>query len=121
MQKRYEWHLDIKTISEANSSEHWSAKHKRHRLQKKKIMWHWLIEKPEMKLPCKIKLSRVAPRLLDDDNLLSSMKFLRDALADRIHPGLAPGRADDDKRITWLYFQEQGEPKKYSVKIEIHF
>ena len=33
-------------------------------------------------------------RLLDDDNLTASLKFLRDAVADSLLPGMYAGRAD---------------------------
>jgi len=33
-------------------------------------------------------------RLLDDDNLTASLKFLRDAIADNLLPGMYAGRAD---------------------------
>lgn len=120
MNKIVDWKIYIKTVSEANSSEHWSKKHKRHKLQKKALAWKWLEENPSISLPCKVKLSRIAPRLLDfGDNLPVSMKYIRDAIADKIIPGLAVGRADDDPNITWDYGQERGGVKEYAVRIEI--
>jgi len=123
-----EWILPIETFSEANgvkkkrkngkkTSEHWSDKKKRHDYQKFRIAHWWIVERPEIILPCTIKLTRVSPRTLDDDNLPMTFKWIRDAIADQIHPGLAPGRADDDKNINWQYDQEKGKPK--SIKIQI--
>jgi hypothetical protein len=37
-------------------------------------------------------------------------------IADQILPGLAAGRADGDKRMTWEYAQEKG---KTCVRVEI--
>lgn len=70
----------------------------------------------EKKLPAHIKLTRVAPRILDSDNLPVSMKYFRDAIADYFIPGLAPGRADSNERLTWSYDQRKGT---YAVEIEI--
>jgi|SRR5580692_6241706 hypothetical protein len=124
MNKFYACELDILTVSEANSREHWLKKGKRHTAQK------WAI-KAEFNdkiitLPCIVKLSRISPRLLDSDNLQMAFKWIRDQLAeciiypyesglDRYHKGA--GRYDDDPRISWLYAQEKG--KIQHIRIEI--
>lgn len=120
MKKLTEMKIYVKTVSEANCSEHWTSKSKRHNQQRKAIAWKWVESKPEITPPCIIKLTRIAPRALDDDNNIMSLKYIRDSIADKIHPGLAPGRADDDKRIKWEYGQERGVPKEYAVKIEVY-
>ena len=118
MNKIIEWNIPIRTVSEANCSEHWTKKKKRHDQQKK---WIWLYFKRDgtkITLPCTIKLTRLGKRLLDaDDNLRMSFKWIKDYIADQLIPNLAAGRADDDKRITWEYDQEIS--KTYSIKIEI--
>jgi len=108
--------LSIESVSENNSREHWSKKHKRHRSQKRQIALFFLKEKPPVSLPCEIRLTRISPRFLDDDNLSGALKWIRDAIADQLIPGKAAGRADDDKRITWTYKQEKGHPQ--AIKIE---
>lgn len=114
------WQLPIRTASEANSSEHWTKKAKRHRLQKKWIKAAFLKEKPQIQLPCTVVLVRLAPRALDcQDNLPCSMKYIVDAIAEELTNNYVPGRADGDKRITWEYRQEKGNPREYAVKIEI--
>lgn len=71
-------------------------------------------------LPCHVKMIRIAPRFLDkDENLPMAFKYLKDAIADYFIPGLQPGRADDDDRITWEYGQEKGKVRQYAVKIQI--
>lgn len=70
-------------------------------------------------LPCIVTLTRIAPREMGDDNYIHSMKYIRDQLGDLLIPGLAKGRADDDKRIQWKYVQEKGQPKSYAIKITI--
>jgi hypothetical protein len=60
-----------------------------------------------------ITLTRIAPRALDDDNLCSAFKAIRDGIADAFH-------TDDRKgRLEWKYTQERGKPKEYAVRVEI--
>lgn len=110
-----EWILPIKTVSESNSSEHWSKKHKRHKAQRHRISVAFMEHRKPIQLPCTITMTRLAPRKLDDDNLRGALKWIRDAIADQIIPGKACGRADDDERITWQYGQESA--KEQGVKI----
>lgn len=67
-------------------------------------------------LPCNVRLTRIGRRL-DDDNLRGALKYIRDAIAELLVPGLAIGRADDDERINWEYNQEKG---KVGVRIEVY-
>ena len=107
--------LPIHTVSEANISEHWTKKKKRHDIQKKAIWIYFKKEKPEISLPCRIKLTRIGKRKLDDDNLPVSMKWIRDEISSCLIPGKLPGRADDDKRISFCYDQKIG--KEYGINI----
>ena len=134
MNKPFEIILDIRTESEANGgakktvirngkkiykTEHWSEKNKRHKAQKKMVWWALNDKRPPTTTPAIFTLTRVAPRYMDEDNLQSSFKAIRDQCADYIHPGLAPGRADGLGDITFIYKQEKGAPKEYKIKIEI--
>lgn len=111
--------LPIKTVSEANCSEHWTKKHKRHKLQKKHVKLAFLVYKPKITLPCLIRLIRISPRSLDSkDNLPMAFKYIADSVADYIHPGLQAGRADDDENIKWDFGQEKGSPQ--SIRIEVY-
>ena len=119
----YERELDIKTVSEANSNEHWLKKSKRHTAQK------WAIKAEfndkTISLPCIVKLSRISPRLLDrHDNLKTSFKWIVDQLAECIIRNNEPnvpykgaGRYDDDPRIKWDYAQEKGKPQRIRIEI----
>lgn len=110
--------LDIKTISEANCSQHWSIKHKRHTKQKKRISYEFKIRELLIPLPCHIKLTRISYRSLDaEDNLPCAFKWIKDQIAAEITGNRVAGRADDDKRMTWEYGQEKGSPQ--SIRIEI--
>ncbi len=112
--------LNVRTVSESNSSEHWCVKSKRHKKQKMALKKTFLLERPMLKLPCYVMLTRIAPRFLDaHDNLPASMKWILDGIADYLLPGKAAGRADDSNLISWGYKQEKGNPRQYGVKIEI--
>jgi len=74
------------------------------------------MERP--RLPCKIILTRIAPRALDIDNLWSAQKSVIDVITDWIIPGLAPGRADNDSRIEIECKQRKGKPREYALEAE---
>lgn len=108
-------YIPLATISEANTFEHWSDRHRRHK--KQKAIVKLTVPTQAYPMPCTIQLTRISPRNLDDDNLVSAFKHIRDAIAEKINPGLAPGRADDDQRITWEYSQEKGPPKQQGIRV----
>jgi hypothetical protein len=108
--------VHVKTVSEANCSQHWVKKKKRHDIQKKSIWAFFKRDRPKIPFPCRIKLTRLGKKILDDDNLPVSMKYIRDAIADQIFPGLAPGQADNDKRLSWEYNQQIS--KDYGVLVQ---
>ncbi len=122
MEKIIDWKIPLKICNEANSSEHWTKKSKRHKDQKKQISIIWMIKKPpEIPLPCHVILTRIAPRKLDvNDNLPISFKWVYDSICEHIIPGLAIGRADGDDRITVGYKQEKGKVREYAIIIEIY-
>lgn len=117
--------IPIKTISESNCSEHWTKKSKRHKQQQLFVRLAMTKERIEWPLPCDIKLSRLSPHQLDDDNLRSSLKWVRDEVSEIIlgktfskdGTKVLKGRKDDDPRLNWIYGQEKA--KKYGVRIEI--
>ncbi len=124
------WEIPIRTVSEANRHEHWSAASKRHRSQQLTVrlsFWHYMTL---YKLPAIVTITRLAPRVLDDDNLVSALKWIRDELAEIMLPDIPAhymcchgrimsqkGRCDSDPRIKWRYDQEKR--KEYGVRIEI--
>lgn len=117
MKKIFDTQFLLETKSEANISEHWSKKSNRHKKQAK-MVWFEMLSCPFIIPPCKVSITRISPRTLDDDNLRTALKWIRDAIAEKIHPNLAPGRADDDKLIEWDYLQWKGKPK--AIRIEIY-
>lgn len=124
--------LPIRTYSEANGllsatrkykngkakPEHWTEKAERHKSQKLQVLAAMNHLRGKIPLPCTIKLTRYAPRFLDwHDNLPISFKWILDQVCDIIRPGLKPGHADDDERITIKY--DQVKTNEYSIMIEV--
>ncbi len=110
-----EFTLSLKLESEANARGlHWRAKHAR---VKEIRTWAGLMTKqkmqPWMRDPVVVVVTRLAPRLLDDDNIYGSCKAVRDGIADGL--GLKSDRQD---KISWFAAQEKAA--RYSVRILIH-
>ncbi len=119
---RIEVEIPIRTVSEANSSEHWTKKHRRKKSQRFALEFCLYFYKKEIRLPCHITLTRIAPRSLDTgDNLPCSFKHIRDVIAELITGDTRPGLADSDDRLTWEYKQEKGKPKEYAIRITFEF
>ncbi len=112
--------MPIKTVNEFKMNEHWAQKSKRHSIQKGIVRYYFYMLDEMPKPPCHIIFTRISPKKLDyQDNLRSSMKWIVDAVCDQLIPGLKPGMADGDNRLSFEYRQEKGEPKEYSVRVEI--
>lgn len=116
MKEKFIRYLPIKTVSEANSHEHWRVRYARSQVQK--AMVQELIDYDEELSDVEITLTRCSRRSLDSDNLPTSLKYIRDAIADKLIPGLAPGRADNDPRLTWVYKQRKSIDPGVLVQIE---
>jgi hypothetical protein len=100
--------LPLRIESVANLREHWrkrAARAKGHKLAALAVPVH--------PLPCVVTLTRIAPRELDDDNLQSGFKALRDGIAARL------GVDDRDPRIRFQYRQQKGPPKVYAARVDI--
>lgn len=107
-------HIEMSTVSELNQREHWGNRHQRRKVQRDLIAWsfHLHHEKPPP-LPVVVKLTRVAPRSLDCDNLRGALKAIRDEVAKQL------GIDDADPRVTWQYDQRKGDVREQAVEIEI--
>lgn len=108
--REFEIYLLIATVSLANMREHWRSRAARAKSQRQSAYILTAALK-SLILPATIRLVRVSPRLLDDDNLRGALKSVRDGIADRL------GVDDRDPRITWDYGQEKGEPKQKGVRL----
>ena len=101
--------MPIRLVSLANVREHWAKRASRAKLQRSHVKFFC----PQFDLPCVVTITRVAPRKLDDDNLVSSAKNLRDGIADKL------GIDDRDERVAWRYEQRKGKPREYAVDVLI--
>lgn len=108
--------LPIITVSEGNSSEHWTKKAKRHKAQKRAVAI--VLNLIKVKLPCVLEFTRHAPRKLDAaDNLPMSMKWVIDAACESITGIKKAGMADNNELIKIKTSQCQS--KEYGISIDI--
>lgn len=111
--------IPIKTVTESNTGGHWATKMRRakeHRSTCRLVCGAPLAKyrnglRDGYVRRLNIRLTRVAPRVLDDDNLRSALKHARDGVADAL--GL---RDDSDARVVWLYAQTK-QSKMYAVEV----
>jgi len=102
--------LPIKLHNPLNGDrEHWTAVAKR---RKNERGLAWLCTPSGLKTPITVTLTRVAPRLFDDDNLGAAFKSVRDGIADKI------GVDDGSKQIKFKYAQRRGKVREYAVEVE---
>ena len=62
-------------------------------------------------MPLLVTITRIGPRYLDDDNLASACKYVRDEIAKKV------GVDDGSPLYTWRYEQIKG--LRYGVNVEI--
>ena len=112
-------HLDlpIRTVSETNQREHWAIKARRVKSQRDAIVLA-LCTLKEMRTVRKwdhwfVLFVRVSPRKLDDDNLVSAFKAIRDQIAHEL------GVNDGSPQINFSYKQWKGNVGKQSISILI--
>lgn len=108
--------IPIRTWSEANARLHWAARAKRVKQQRGTtalvVAAELAIRGRNIKPPCVVTIVRFGPTSgLDDDNLVSSQKAVRDGIAE------AFGLDDADPGLTWRY--EQRRTKAWGVEIRI--
>ncbi len=119
--------IACETVSEANraSHEHWRARHRRAGSQRDQAYW-LTVQALQARGPIPagahmaVRLTRFARGSvragrygLDDDNLVSSMKHLRDGIARAL-------RVDDrDPRVRWFYDQQRNAAPFVLVEVRI--
>ena len=106
----------LRTVCELNSHEHWRNRQKRAKAQRNHVaivLRRTVTGQMMLVAPLAVTLTRVAPSsgLDPGDNLPSSQKHVRDAVAELL------GVDDRDPRVIWLYDQRRG-PWAVEVKIE---
>lgn len=105
-----EWPIRLR--SAANLREHWAAKAKRVKGERAAALMlaRSTLRRPE--LPCVVTITRIAPRMLDSDNAVSSCKAVRDGIASWL------GVDDRDPLVVWKYAQEK-RSKTYAVRVAV--
>ncbi len=102
-----------------NIQKHWTKKHKTNKMLRFILKAYLNIENLGPSVRSVATLTRHGTRTLDDDNLAFCFKFVRDFIADQLFPGLAPGQADCQESITWVYKQQKCKRGKEGITVEI--
>ena len=110
--------IPVRTKSEANLRCHWGERARRAKRQR--VAARILVRAAFMRLiqrgPCggyRVTLTRVAPRVLDSDNLHIRLKGVRDGVADAL------GISDADGLCSLSYAQRRGKRGEYAVAVDI--
>jgi len=112
--------LPLRIISEANLQQNWREKYKRQQginmILRLSLNPH--LAKTKITLPCAVCFTRIAPRPLDEDNLLFALKNQRDEVT-QLLTGKTRGRGDEGDLIKFSYAQQKSKEGKYALKLEI--
>lgn len=106
--------LPIRIESTPNKREHWAVKAKRSKGHRETA--RWLLGVAGVRPTwgrMRVKLTRIAPRHMDSDNLAAGCKATRDGIADWL------GIDDGCDRLTWEYAQRKGDVRQYAVQVQI--
>lgn len=111
-----EFYVPIRLYSEANMSEHWRKRNERKLAQQLEmhVSLTNVLAGHKIKLPCKVRMVRIGPKLLDKDNLAGSFKAVQDSIARTL--GVDDG---DRSKIDWEYDQVAIRERRYNLKIQI--
>ena len=123
-QRRWTWadnrlsmELPARLVSESNAHEHWRHRSNRAKSQRQLVATclNLSVGKPELLRclgPLDVKITRLAPRLLDQNNYQTSVKHVQD--------GIAAWLQIDDRHIELVrYIVMQEKSKYYGVRIDI--
>jgi hypothetical protein len=104
--------IPLRTVSALNVREHWDVRRDRVRDERSTTLAVLRTTiGPLLHAPFGVRLVRIAPRALDDDNLRGALKAIRDGVQDFV--GI------DDRYLRVDYDQERGRPGEYGVRIEL--
>lgn len=108
----FEFTAPVQTKNESNQrGMGWFGKASRAKKQRTAISA--LFPKWKVAPAVRVTLTRISAGELDDDNLRSALKAVRDEVA-------ACMRIDDGSRLVeWAYAQKKGEPKKPAVHVRV--
>ncbi len=117
------WILNLEVMS-PNRSSHWGTRSKNNKRNKQLLCANWALEGHKPQPPCEVTIQRLYnpskyEKRWDDDNWISGCKGIKDAIADLIVPGLAPGQADHPKyKISFQYDQLTATRKGVRIVIK---
>lgn len=104
--------IPVRTQTESNCNEHWRTRHRRSKAQRE-VTSAFLAELSGPPTPpCVVRITRVSRGTMDDDNLASSAKHVRDEIAKWIG-------VDDKHRDVVRYVYEQRRGKEHLLEVEI--
>jgi hypothetical protein len=111
----------LDTETESNAKGHWRPKAERAKKQRTTAFFHAHVIAIRLRTRLKtgtldridVTLTRISPRELDDDNLASAMKHVRDGVADAL------GVDDRDPRVRWRCAQAFGGTTERAVRIDL--
>lgn len=104
--------LEMRTPNPVNGSHrHWTHNARVRKNQRGMVSFAWAYGRMPHRLDDgqRVRLTRISPGVLDDDNLRPALKSVRDQVAFELRI--------DDKLPIWDYAQERA--KKHAVRIEI--
>jgi len=106
----------LKTVSEMNQREHWGAKNRRKQDQQEQVAVAMLnaLRGKRVELPCVVKMTRIGPKKMDNDNLAGAMKHCQDQIARQL--GVDDG---DESKVIFHHYQMPIGSRDYAVKVEI--
>ena len=111
----------LRLVSEGNERENRYAKAKRIRDQKQIVAAFFRVKRPDRPtFPLVVTITRLGPRALDSDNLASSGKHVRDAVATwlGVDDGVAERTIVDGlPQVEWRVTAEKS--KVYGVRIDV--
>jgi hypothetical protein len=105
--------FDIKTVSEANTREHWAVRNRRKKGQQSDFATLWRYYKPVINLPAVVTFTRYACQAMDSDNLAGAFKGIRDQLAKEI------GIDDGSEQVEFRYRQQRINERQHFFTVEI--
>jgi hypothetical protein len=108
--------VPLRTAPGLNAREHWAKRAKRVKNERNTVRLFWRMPWAQWvagQMPFVVVLTRVSPKLADDDNVVGALKHCRDEVASILGVGDSP--ADP---VQWFYSQRQGP---WAVEIEVRW
>ena len=99
----------LRLVSEANARGSWHGGASRAAKQRSVVAL--VFRTLRCAIPCNVRIVRIAPSRLDDDNLARAAKAVRDQLAEWL------GVDDRDERVSWTVAQAKGAVREYAVRV----